>query len=115
MTMMNENLEKLSTGATRTELSVRFDLLPPYALRQMAEVMHLGAKTHGDRNWEKGMPVSVCLNHASDHIYAYMADDKSCNHLAHAAVNLCMALHSLEVWPELNEDMPGKYEREAGK
>ena len=111
----SENLEKLSTGATRSEMSVRWDLLPPFALRQMAEVMHLGAKTHGDRNWEQGMPVSVCMNHAYDHMGAYMAGDQSANHLAHAAVNLCMALHSLETWPDLNKDMPPKFEREAGK
>jgi hypothetical protein len=55
------------------------------------------------------------VNHCLDHVFAYQAGDLSENHLAHAAVNLCMALHSLEAWPELNKDNPPKFEREAGK
>ena len=113
--MKTNELETFSTGATRSEMSVRWDLLPPGAMRQMAEVMDLGAKIHGSRNWEKGLGAEVCVNHCLDHVFAYQSGDQSENHLAHAAVNLCMALHSLETWPELNKENPPKFEREAGK
>ena len=33
----------------------RFDLIPPRALELVAQVMTVGQKEYGDRNWEKGL------------------------------------------------------------
>ena len=106
--MFEETKEKLQSGATRSKMDVRWDLIPAAALRQVAEVFEVGARQHGDRNWEKGMPAMVCYNHAQDHLHAWMAGDKGCNHLAHACTNLLMMIHSLdnEDWKELNNDCP---------
>lgn len=104
------NLETYDSGATRSVMNVRWDLLPANGIRQLAEVMHLGAEVHGPRNWEKGLSAEVCINHCIDHIFAFQAGDQKENHLAHAGVNLLMALHSLDTWPELNKEGPAKYE-----
>jgi len=107
-------LEKFKSGATRSKLNVRWDLLPATAMRQAAEVMHLGAELHGPRNWEKGLSCEVAINHCLDHVFAFQAGDQSENHLAHAICNLAMALHSLEYWPELNEGVK-KFEGRESK
>jgi len=34
---------------------LRFDLIPPRSLEQLAEVFTIGAKKYDDRNWESGI------------------------------------------------------------
>lgn len=62
-----------------------------------------GAAKYGEGNWTKGMPVKFMLNHALCHIFQYLSGDRSEDHLGHACANLCMACHSEENWPELNQ------------
>jgi hypothetical protein len=59
--------------------------------------MGRGAVTYGENNWQKGMPLSHCLNHALAHLYKYLEGDRTEDHLAHAACNLLMACHFEEV------------------
>jgi hypothetical protein len=96
---------KFSTGAVRSadRVGQRYDLISPIGLRQLAETCHEGAEKYSDFNWEKGMPVHDLLNHAVAHIYAYLSGDRSEPHLAHGAWNLFAAMHSEELWPELNK------------
>lgn len=58
----------------------------------MAKTMAEGAAKYGTGNWQKGMPVEVCLNHAMRHVVEYLKGDRSEEHLAHAACNLLMAI-----------------------
>jgi len=97
------------SGAKRTAKDVRFELLSPIGLRRMAQASHEGAEKYGALNVEKGLPISVFLNHALSHIYSYLEGDRSEDHLSHAAWNLCFSMHSEELWPELNRDL-----RQAG-
>jgi hypothetical protein len=92
-------------GAKRTAKDVRFELLSPVGLRRVAQASHEGAEKYGAFNVEKGLPISVFLNHALSHIYAYLEGDRSEDHLGHSAWNLLFACHSEEVWPELNDDL----------
>jgi len=71
-------------------------------LRRVAQACAEGAEKYGDFNWEKGIPVSLQLSHAIRHIYEYLAGDRSEDHLGHAAWRLLGAIHSEELWPELN-------------
>lgn len=93
------------TGAVRSSdrAKQRYDLISPIGLRRLAETCHEGAEKYSDYNWEKGMPIAEMLNHAAAHIYAYLSGDRSEDHLAHAAWNLFGAMHSEELWPELNQ------------
>lgn len=70
----------------------RFDLLPARALRRLARHFEAGAVKYGDRNWEKGQPLSVYLDSALRHTTIYMEGKTDEDHLIAAAWNLlCLA------------------------
>ena len=96
---------KFDTGAQRSADAehVRYDLISPVGLAAVARACAEGAVKYSDYNWEKGMPARDVLNHAVRHIYMFLSGDRSEDHLGHAAWNLLAAIHSLEVWPHLNE------------
>lgn len=62
------------------------------------------SEKYGDFNWERGMPIHDLLNHGLRHLYLFLSGDRSEDHLAHAGWNVLAAMHSEELWPELNED-----------
>lgn len=105
--VVKENMVVFSTGAVRSadRALQRYDLISPIGLRRLAETCHEGAVRYSDFNWEKGMAVSEMLNHAISHIYSYASGDRSEDHLAHAAWNIFGAMHSEEMWPELNKNL----------
>lgn len=77
-------------GGKQSYTGRRMDLMPPKALLAVAEVLHHGATKYGIDNW-RSIPVESHLNHAAIHIYAYLAGDRSDDHLGHAACRLLMA------------------------
>jgi hypothetical protein len=93
-----------STGAVRSADAekTRYDLVSPIGLRRVAEACSEGAAKYSDFNWEKGMAIPDVLNHAVRHVYLYLSGDRTEDHLAHAGWNLFAAMHSEELWPELN-------------
>lgn len=95
---------KFGTGAVRSDAveEFRYDLVSPIGLREVARACAEGAEKYGDWNWEKGMPVHDLLNHAIAHIYTFLAGDRSEPHLGHAAWNLLAAIHSDELWHDIN-------------
>jgi len=81
-----------ASGAVRNnrEGKGRYDLLPPRALHEVAVHFEGGATQHGDRNWEKGQPLSWFLDSAMRHSFQALAGDTTENHPAAAAWNwLC--------------------------
>jgi hypothetical protein len=52
-----------------------------------------GAAHYGDRNWERGQPVSRVMDSAIRHACDYMAGNRAEDHLAAAAWNLFAAIH----------------------
>lgn len=74
---------------------VRFDLMPPAALLEIAKVWAEGAVSHGPDNWHKGMPYSVIVNHALKHLARWQSGDRSEPHLAKVAWGM-MALLAFE-------------------
>jgi len=100
-----EKAVKYSSGAVRSSdaEATRYDLITPIGLAAVAAACAEGAAKYGDFNWEKGMPANDMLNHALRHVYLFLGGDRSEDHLGHAAWNLMAAIHSLEVWPHLNE------------
>jgi hypothetical protein len=100
-----DGVAEYQTGVKRSALNVRYDLLTPVGLRRVAEAAHEGAVKYGEFNCEKGLPISVYLNHALNHIFLYLGGDRSEDHLGHAAWGLLFACHSEELNPELNTDL----------
>lgn len=91
-----------ASGAKRTALGARWDLLSPIGLQRAAMAAEEGAQKYGAWNHEHGLPVNVYLNHLIAHAYAYLSGDRSEDHLGHMAWNALFACQSEEVYPELN-------------
>lgn len=87
--------QTFTTGSVRDtrDGKGRFDLITPIGLKRLACHYENGAQKYGERNWEKGQPVSRFLDSAIRHLYAYLAGDRSEDHLAAAAWNAMGAIH----------------------
>jgi hypothetical protein len=88
--------QQFATGAVRDRQSGkgRFDLLPPLAMTRLARHFEKGAAKYGDRNWERGIPLSRFLDSALRHLFAYLAGREDEDHLVAAAWNLLAALET---------------------
>jgi len=81
--------QEFNTGSKRdtNKGKGRFDLIPPYALKRLAQHYENGADKYGDRNWEKGQPFARYLDSAIRHAYAYLGGSSDEDHLAAVAWN----------------------------
>lgn len=63
--------QEWSTGSRRdTNIGKgRYDLIPPYFVRRLAQHLENGARKYGDRNWELGQPLSRYLDSALRHTF----------------------------------------------
>lgn len=89
-------------GGSQSHVPVRFDLIDGKALFEMAAVLHEGAVKYGDNNWRK-IPINDHLNHLIMHAYAYLAGDRSDDHLSHI---MCRAMFAQAV--EIQERTDGR-------
>ena len=89
----DETKKVYESGATRSDPTGkgRWDLMPYEALHRLAERFEYGVERHGERNWEKGQPVSRCYSSALHHIYRYLAGMGDEDHLGAAMWNLVAA------------------------
>lgn len=81
------------TGSVRDvqEGKGRFDLMPWMTLWALAVHFEKGCIKYGDRNWEKGQPVSAYFNSAMRHMIKHLLGLQDENHLVAAIWNLvCM-------------------------
>ena len=89
------------TAARFSEGKIRYDLMAPWALEQIARVYTYGTIKYSDDNWWKGLKwkkdVFGCiLRHVWKWFRGQQNDDESgIHHLAHAAWN-CIALMEYE-------------------
>lgn len=86
--------EDFSTGSRRDtrDGKGRFDLLPPRAIARLARHFEAGSKKYGDRNWEKGQPLSRYMDSALRHAFRFTQGERDEDHLIAAAWNLvCLA------------------------
>lgn len=72
----------------QSDLQHRFDLIDAPALFEMTGVLYTGAKKYGDDSWRR-IPVQDHLNHLLAHVYAYLAGDRSDDHLSNV---MCRAM-----------------------
>lgn len=79
-----------STGAKRDtdEGKLRYDLIPISFLESIAVVFTEGSEHYGDRNWQKGIPVSRYYASHMRHLYSFLTGDTSEDHLSKAIWNL---------------------------
>ena len=79
------------SGAIRSDRTGkgRYDLIPPCALRRLALRYEGGATEHGDRNWEKGMPMDRLYDSAMRHLTQWFSGDDAEDHLAAVMWQIC--------------------------
>lgn len=75
-------------GGKQSKVEYRFDLAYPKAMFEMCKVLKEGADKYGANNW-LNISVEEHLNHLLIHTYAYLAGDRSDEHLSHI---MCRAL-----------------------
>lgn len=111
--MIKDSGERRSfeTGAVRdvVEGKGRCDLLPACALLRLAKHYEEGAKKYTDRNWEKGIPMSVMIDSGMRHLLKYMDGQTDEDHLCAAAWNIIGAMWMEEKKPKL-QDIPSRIE-----
>ena len=90
-----------SAGGRHGRVVGRFDLLPPLALRAVAQTLEDGERKYGDTNLSLLSPQDN-LNHALAHIFAFTSGDRSEDHAAHAATRILMWLQNVK---EVNVDV----------
>lgn len=88
--------EEFATGSRRDtrEGKGRYDLLlvgMPDALRELAVLLERGAEKYGERNWEKGQPVTRYLDSAVRHLACAADGMEDEQHLIQAAWNALAA------------------------
>ena len=90
--------EDFATGSRRdTRVGKgRYDLLPPEGIRRLAQLYERGAEKYGDRNWEKGQPVSRYLDSLLRHTFAVLEGEQTEDHLAAIAWNALGAITTQE-------------------
>lgn len=78
-------------GAGQSKSIHHFHTMDAQALLRMAEIQAQGDEKYGPNNW-RGIPVGEHINHAITHFFAWLAGDRSDDHLGHA---LCRAMFAV--------------------
>lgn len=87
-----------ATGSVRDDRTGkgRYDLIPPEAIRELAIQLEKGCAKYGERNWEKGQPMSCFLDSGIRHLMRYLAGDRDEDHLRAALWNVAAAVTTRE-------------------
>jgi hypothetical protein len=75
-----ETKMKYEGGASRSQSSYAYHLIPPSATRAMSDTWFLGSVKHGEGNWKSGGVkfIKQCFNHLFNHLnkeLEYMFDN----------------------------------------
>jgi hypothetical protein len=91
--------QEFKTGSVRdTNIGKgRYDLISPIALQRLAKHFENGAVKYGDRNWEKGQPLSRYFDSAVRHLYRFLEGLRDEDHLAAALWNVGAMIHTEEL------------------
>lgn len=87
---------------------IRYDLLPPYAIDQLARVMTMGAEKYGPNNWQKGMPWTEVLASAKRHIakieeHEDYDSESNLLHAAHVMANAAFLVEYYKNKPQFDD------------
>ena len=77
------------------EDKLRLDLIPPECIEAIGSVLSYGAKKYSDRNWEKGIQMSIQYGSALRHLMSWakgidIDKESGLHHIDQALTNLAM-------------------------
>jgi hypothetical protein len=94
-------IEINTNGGKQSKLSASFVLLDAKAMFRLGKILKEGAQKYERDNWRK-IDTESHIDHALNHIFAYLAGDKQDDHLGHAFCRLMFACATEE---KENENM----------
>ena len=107
---------EFETGAVRDARigKGRFDLMPFMALFRKAKHFENGCLKYGNRNWEKGIPISKYVDSAIRHLFKFILGFQDENHLTAASWNVDCAMETMDrimlgILPNDLNDLPYTY------
>ena len=113
--------QSFDTGSVRdtADGKPRYDLVTPIGLYRLAMHYTNGAKKYGDRNWEKGQPLSRYLESAYRHLQKLLVGLEDEDHASAVAWNVFAFMHTKTMidagkLPKELDDMP-EYPEEVKK
>lgn len=97
----------LKAGDRFNEGKIRYDLLEPYAMEQLAKIFTFGAQKYADNNWLKGLPWLQTTASLKRHLAAFEKGedyDKESGllHMAHVAWNALAIVSYYKHRPEFD-------------
>ena len=98
---------EFGTGAVR-DMSFgkgRFDLLPVEAIMRLAKHCEKGSQKYGERNCEKGVPISSLIDSALRHLFKYLEGWDDEDHLTAAFWNIAFIMFMESHYPDNTEIM----------
>jgi hypothetical protein len=101
----------MTEGLKYDEGKIRMDLLDPYAIEQLAQVLTFGAKKYAAWNWANGIAYSRIAAALLRHVFAFLrGEDRDPEtglpHIAHAMC-CCMFILGLSVRKPESDDRHG--------
>lgn len=84
---------------------LRYDLIPPSALKALAETLTFGIKKYPENNWQKCKHIERYIAALYRHLEAWRSGEEcdqesNINHLKHALTNLAFIIELQEKPPE---------------
>ena len=99
ITKDSKKRRKFTTDAQR-DVAIgkgRYDLISPIMIERIAGLLERGAIKYNDRNWEKGMPLSVYVDSGMRHFFKFLEGHRDEDHLVAAIWNLQALPHIEEM------------------
>lgn len=92
---MSFNQSEIGKGKRYNQGKLRYDLISPIALEELAKVMTNGAEKYGEHNWRKGMNYTSMIASALRHLMEInkgndIDDESGLHHSAHVMANMMM-------------------------
>lgn len=100
--------EEFESGALRDsqEGKPRFDLIPPLALKRIADLYARGAAIYGESNWANGIKYNRLYSSALRHLIQFGIGKDDEDHLSAVVFNLLAIIHFEEMGRNDLDDMP---------